>query len=394
MLNARVPHVLRDFHRWFGWLAPPVNTHRNYRNLDGLRLIASVGIVLFHYNIYLGDVLPGTRSFTRQFPYFVDLFFVISGIVIAMVYADGLKDGRRYANFISLRLARLYPLHLLTLLFYGAIGWAVAYDMVAVLNPERYDFHDFVPNLLLVHAWGFGDGFTFNYVSWSVSAELFCYLIFPAILWLVRRTVWVSALAVAAIVALAELVCALILDAFSAEPDYNVSFVRDAIAGFSVGVFIYLHRARWRAVFPAAALRISGTAGFFAMLASLILDGPAWLSVGLVYFTVFLHFVADERGVALAPSWRVFADASELTYSIYMLHTVVATVVVSFVFPRLFGHSAAAVAASLIVGLACTYVLSVAVFRAFEDPARRHWRRLSDRLLLLPRTVAAKTAGE
>ena len=394
MPNARVPHVERVFGRWFGWLAPPVNTHQTYRNLDGLRLIASVGIVLFHYNIYLADAIPYTRPFTQQFPYFVDLFFVISGIVIAMVYGDGIRDGRHYANFLSLRLARLYPLHLVTLLFYAAIAWAVAQGMLAVINPERYDVHDFLPNLLLVHAWGFGDGFTFNYVSWSVSAELFCYLIFPAILWLVRRTVWISALAVLGIVALAELVCALILDAFAANPDYNVSFVRDAVAGFSAGVFIYLNRVHWRALFPARALRIWGTVVFVAMLASLSLGGPPWLSLGLVYFAVFLHFVADEQGVALIPSWRMFANGSELTYSIYMLHTVVATVVVSFVFPRLFGHSQGAVVASLIVGLGCTYVLGVAMFRGFENPARRYWRKLSDRLLLSPRPAVVKTPGE
>lgn len=393
MPNARVPHAWRVLLPLLRWLAPPVNSHQTYRNLDGLRLIASVGIVLFHYNIYLADAIPYTRPYTQQFPYFVDLFFVISGIVITMVYADGVGDVRRYCNFLSLRLARLYPLHLVTLLFYAAIGWLVLRGALAVLNPDRYDFHDFVPNLLLVHAWGFGDGFTFNYVSWSVSAEFFCYLTFPAILWLVRRPFRASAAAVVGIVALAELVTALILASFPANPDYNVSFVRDAVAGFSVGVFIYLHRAEWARMLGGAALKFWGNGVFLAMLASLSLGGPVWLSLGLVYFAVFLHFVADEQGVPLISSWRVFTDGSELTYSVYMLHTVVATVVVSFVFPRLFGHSEGVVVASLVVGLACTYVLSVAMFRGFEDPVRRRWRKISDRLFLAPRAVA-KASGD
>ncbi len=393
MPNARFAHVWRVLRGCLPWLAPPANPHQTYRNLDGLRLIASVGIVLFHYNIYLADAIPYTRPYTQQFPYFVDLFFVISGIVIAMVYADGVGDLRRYLNFLSLRLARLYPLHLVTLLFYAAIGWMVLRGTLTVLNPDRYDFHDFVPNLLLMHAWGFGNGFTFNYVSWSVSAELFCYLVFPAILWLVRRRFWVSAAAVFGIVALAEAVTALLLDAFPANPDYNVSFVRDAVAGFSVGVFIYLQRATWARLFDPSSLRLCGTVVFFAMLASLTFGGPAWLSLGLVYFAVFLHFAADEQGVALIPSWRVFADGSELTYSLYMLHTVVATVVVSFIFPRLFGHSQGAVVASLVAGLVCTYVLGVLMFRGFENPVRRRWRKISDRLLRAPRAVA-KAPGE
>lgn len=393
MPNARDTQARRNLRRLLGWLAPPRNPHQGYRNLDGLRLIASVGIVLFHYNIYLADAIPYTRPYTQQFPYFVDLFFVISGIVIAMVYADGVGDLRRYFSFLSLRLARLYPLHLVTLLFYAAIGWMVLRGAVAVLNTDRYDFHDFLPNLLLVHAWGFGNGFTFNYVSWSVSAEFFCYLIFPAILWAVRRHFWASAAAVGGIVVIAEAICRLILAAFPANPDYNVSFVRDAVDGFSVGVFVDLQRDVWARLLDPRRVRLWGTAVFIVMLVSLTVGGPPWLSLGMVYLAVFLHFVADEQGVSLIPSWRVFAGGSELTYSVYMLHTVVATVVVSFVFPRLFGHSQAVVVASLVAGLACTYVLSVAMFRGFENPVRRRWRKISDRLLLAPHAVA-KLPGE
>ena len=74
------PTAATGISRLLALLAPPPTPHQTYRNLDGLRLIASVGIVLFHYNIYLSHAIPYTRPFTQRFPYFVDLFFVISGM--------------------------------------------------------------------------------------------------------------------------------------------------------------------------------------------------------------------------------------------------------------------------------------------------------------------------
>lgn len=375
-------------------LAPPPTPHQSHRNLDGLRLIAAVGIVLFHYNIYLSQALPYTRPFTQQFPYFVDLFFVISGIVIAMVYGGRLDSGRTYAAFISARLARLYPLHLATLLFYAAIGLAVVAGMLEVVNPERYDFRDFLPNLLLVHAWGFGAGFSFNYVSWSVSAELFCYLAFPLLLRAVSGSALRGAAAVAVVALAAELATTLILERFPAPPEYNVSFVRRAVIGFTLGLYVYLHRALWARWIGVAAIRAGGNLGFAAMMLALMAGAPPPLSLGLVYLTVFLHFVADEKGVALLPAWKGFSGLAELTYATYMLHTVAATLVVSFVFPRLFGTSDAAVVASLLAALAFTYAMSVLAYRFLENPARKAWRRATDRWLLTPRSSPSKATAK
>ncbi len=377
-----------------GWIAPPPAVHQSYKNLDGLRLIASVGIVLFHYNIYLSQVFPATGPFTRQFPLFVDLFFVISGIVIAMVYGGRLNTGRRYANFLSLRLARLYPLHFATLMFYVVIGCFVLADAAQVINPERYNFDDLVPNLLLIHAWGFGEGFSFNYVSWSVSAEFFCYLVFPVLLWVIQGSVVWGAVAVALISLFATLVTFASLEAFAQPPEYNATFVLRAVVGFSFGVYTYLHRAVWVRFVSDRAIRVLGNAAFFVMVAVLMSDLPEAVSHVLVALAVFACFVADEKGVALVPAWKGFSGLSELTYSTYMLHTVVATPVVSFIFPHLFGPSPASVVASLIAALFGTYVLSVLTYRFLEDPARKAWRRASDRWILRPVQPVAKVAAE
>src|SRR6266576_3353967 len=88
---------------------------RSLPSLEGLRLIASVSIVASHYLQYLH--LP-----THGLHLAVDLFFVISGIVIAMIYQGRINDMRSYFGFVRKRLARLYPLHLATIVFYVIIG--------------------------------------------------------------------------------------------------------------------------------------------------------------------------------------------------------------------------------------------------------------------------------
>ena len=118
----------------------------------------------------------------------VDLFFVISGIVIAERYADRITGTVDYFRFMSRRVARLYPLHLATLAFYVAIGVLVWSGKLHPVDAARYNPQAILPNLLLTHAWLPSGVISFNYVSWSISAEFFVYLAFPLILWVLRRS--------------------------------------------------------------------------------------------------------------------------------------------------------------------------------------------------------------
>ncbi len=78
------------------------------RALDGWRGFASVGVCLIHLQLngYLTSA-PSLESWTMA----VDFFFVLSGFVMARVYADGLVDDDNVAKFIVRRVGRLWPLH-------------------------------------------------------------------------------------------------------------------------------------------------------------------------------------------------------------------------------------------------------------------------------------------
>ena len=99
--------------------------------------------------------------------------------------------GGDYRRFLSLRLARIYPVHLVMLaIVFGIWGFG---DTLLFTNTPR----TLASNALLVHSWGISRKLSFNFPSWSVSAEWFAYLAFPMLLSLSKPVARRPGLAVA-----------------------------------------------------------------------------------------------------------------------------------------------------------------------------------------------------
>ncbi len=82
--------------------------------LDGLRGIAAIGVVVYHYTSDYDRVWGHSNSFTASFPigaWGVQLFFVISGFVVLMT----LEKTPRIASFVRNRCARLFPAYWLAI---------------------------------------------------------------------------------------------------------------------------------------------------------------------------------------------------------------------------------------------------------------------------------------
>jgi peptidoglycan/LPS O-acetylase OafA/YrhL len=83
-----------------------------------MRGIAALAVVSFHYRDLLGP-------FTLSGGYLaVDLFFIISGVVVAHAYSDKLRGGWGFGRFVLVRALRLMPLYWLALLFAAAVAGA------------------------------------------------------------------------------------------------------------------------------------------------------------------------------------------------------------------------------------------------------------------------------
>ncbi|TIW52974.1 MAG: acyltransferase, partial [Mesorhizobium sp.] len=79
-------------------------TRHIYLNLDALRGVAAISVMLYHFSPFIADgkVLPSSYLA-------VDLFFLLSGFVIAHAYDRKIESGMGFGTF---RLIRLYPLYL------------------------------------------------------------------------------------------------------------------------------------------------------------------------------------------------------------------------------------------------------------------------------------------
>lgn len=153
--------------------------------LTGIRGYAALWVVLFHLHIF-----ESWNMVTRGY-WAVDIFFVLSGFIIAYVYeSEFLKKPTwlTYKNYLWGRFGRLYPLHLIT--FLALLLLTISKNLLGmpIGNPRQFDVSGAVESLLLIHSWGVTDRYVWNLVSWSISAEFFAYLfLFPLYCWLFKR---------------------------------------------------------------------------------------------------------------------------------------------------------------------------------------------------------------
>ena len=141
-------------------------------SLTGIRGVAAVVVVAFHLQVTEGaSALQGpVQTFVSHGYLAVDLFFVLSGYVMALNYQGLFATRRRVPDlrkFWLRRFARLYPMYFVGLAF----AWRISSLRPFIPLPKLF------ANLAMVQNWGpWG---SINSPSWSISTEAFAYLLFP-----------------------------------------------------------------------------------------------------------------------------------------------------------------------------------------------------------------------
>lgn len=153
------------------------------RALTGLRGVAALLVALYHINPNLIAPTPAGRFVGKGYLW-VDLFFVLSGFLLAMNYSGRFAGGwtlGAWLDFLLQRVARIYPLYLVlmaaslaySVLLYGGLHASAPPPALTLPQPAR----DVVANLLMVQSWGLGE--SIDGVAWSLSTEWAAYLVFP-----------------------------------------------------------------------------------------------------------------------------------------------------------------------------------------------------------------------
>jgi peptidoglycan/LPS O-acetylase OafA/YrhL len=340
-----------------------------YRILDSYRFIAASLVCLYHFN--KADIL-GLQGVSLAFVnvhLMVDFFFTLSGFVIAKTYMGKVADGASYRLFMWKRLARLYPLHLVTL-GVGILGGLVVGTggLQPGTNPEVFAAKAILANLTLTHSMGVTSYGSFNIPSWSISAEMFVYALFPLMAFLAAR---LHPLATVALILGYVAVTAAVREALGMR-DWTLAWYDGgalrAVPTFFAGVLIaHVVTKRWRSFAPS----ILWAHGFF-LLAFLPMHMGWRDELALICFALVVLFaaMAEQNGAESRlqhPRWVHLGDAS---YSLYMWHMPL-KVGVFAVMAKLFGMGLGPMWAAAALSYALSLAVALVCYRWFEMPVRR-----------------------
>jgi len=326
--------------------------------LESTRGLAALLVVCYHWKI--------AEVITKNGYLSVDLFFVISGYIIAKLYIDNLTSIRSFYQFILLRLGRIYPLHL----FYVVCFLAGYFFIGKSLDDEKV--LSLVSTIFLVNS---ANDITswFNFASWSVSAEWISYLCFGVIFSQLATEISKSfkIIICVGIITLSYLWC----NAQSSHSGLefitqNAGWAR-GLGGFFGGTLGYL-------IWPKG-LSMKNVSGILLVFFSFLFLKDANTSLDYSFIIVAIFLVA---WLASEPAQHTFLEhpillwIGKISYSIYLGHTFTGAVT-----EKLLGLTGLNINFYLVflIKLGCLLSLSELTYRWIENPCRLFVRNYTNK---------------
>ena len=284
-------------------------------SIQHLRGVAAIGVAYFHTKVYLAEF---EWPFGRQFGYGgVDLFFVISGLIMMVTTFNGRETP---GSFYLKRILRVVPLYWAATLA-SVLLFVIAPSMFLKQNVSFQ--HVFLSMIFVPHASpGEAGAAPFLKIGWTLNFEMFFYLVFGLTLWLRDAR---HRLAIIAVLFTTFVIVGAIFEPRNSALGYYTSpFVLEFVMGAGIGYLASTGILRKVAIGPAvltaaAAATLSVTFGGSqgdGFARTIIFGIPAAVIVAAA-------IVCEQRGWRLRSSlWERLGDAS---YSIYLAHPFVLT---------------------------------------------------------------------
>lgn len=338
-------------------------------SLDGLRFLMCLGILVYHYSSNKFASANGFPPFPR-FAYFTDVFFMLSGLFLAR--QNGSVCGlREYLNFLRSRLARIYPLHLVTTLVFLAVSALVGIGVLRLNAELRSD--GALLHILLVHAWGVkGASLSLNFVAWSLSALFALYLVYPVLHRLVSRFRYAVIPALCCTLMLLEYLVGLRGEPLTSAHQVDLGVLR-ALPSFVFGVWLAVVATSKNTLWWTVIL--GSVAGYFLFF----WGGPLVGAVRLIALAAALYVVLqlDLHNVWTPLSHRRISSLAKYGFGIYLLHPIVNSLVMYGVKYTAPNPSPASLWVGLLFSMAATLLLAMISYRTVEEPGRTLFMNLT-----------------
>lgn len=350
---------------------------RSFPLIDGLRGIAAIAVFSIHWQAISAPWLLASSGYLA-----VDLFFLLSGIVIAHAYDARIATGELgMMRFMLVRLVRFWPLYALGTFLAGTVA------CMAIATGRVGYFHSYADVAVAValtlgfipQHWS-SELFQLNLPYWSLLFELLANLVF-VMLW---RQLSVRALALVVLAGgIGTVASGIVYGQLSGGGWWDTAQVGLARVAFSFFLGVIIYRTVPRGNVSSQAVGLACAAALIIFFA---IDPGAWRPWYDLFCVLFVFPAAgvlvmrvDVGGVAA----KVFKALGAASYGVYVLHLPM-LIVTSAIVSRA-GHSAEAIGPALFLIACPALIVAVLVLDRWYDRPIRTW--LTTRFRLRVRRV-------
>lgn len=291
------------------------------KGVEALRGLAAIGIAIYSWLWAVGmTATPPAANLHLLY----DLYFVISGFVLAQIYRVRLTKGGEAARFALLRFGRVYPLHLAMLLVFLALQTG---GFPAGSDGSEGSLGGFIVNLAMLQGVGVVEPVAWNIPAWFISVEFALSILFAL---LCLADIPRSPLGLGALMLCVFWALWMLFDWPEGRGLIGSNMLLRGFAGFMLGV---LAQALWRSQYCARAMNDldvvrSSLLGFAAIGASvaLILYAPPTIhALSPLLFAGVVFVISATRG---AVGWLLLLgplqSLARISFGVLMCHWLLA----------------------------------------------------------------------
>jgi peptidoglycan/LPS O-acetylase OafA/YrhL len=305
-----------------------VNNSR-INGIDSLRGIAALVMALNHAN--------GPFNLQLNVPNFrLDVFFILSGIIIALIYENKIYSNKiQYKDFLIKRISRLLPLHYITLFL--TLLLFITYYIAGrkELIPAENNIFTFFLNLLLLQNIGLTNEFTWNYVSWSISAQILVESLWFSFISMKKNSTYLYLFIV--IISMFILVKSFGLS-FGGPPKYSIIYLNAGmlryLMDFFIGLLIYrffIRRFNFLSNLSAKFLNIISLLILLYLFTlwtyrPIYFEGADYVNAMFIYPVLICLCINSKTFLSNIINFYLFPLLGKISYSIFLIHPLIIVV--------------------------------------------------------------------